>query len=107
MARDGVGIRTFPLIIADIDHTHNSPHLSEYAARSDRASFTRAHLRAFRDHREFFAEHPMLAMSSALGSARVALGSFDLPHALVFAAYWLQGLWRLVFFRHPQEKDHL
>jgi glycosyltransferase involved in cell wall biosynthesis len=105
MVRDGVGVRYVPAIVACIDHAHESPHLSDYAARNNRASFVRAHMRIFRDHRDFFAAHPRLAMRNAINSCKNALRAYDIPHAAAFVGYWLQGLWRLVLLRRPQEKD--
>ena len=103
LARDGVRIRYLPQQTTWIDLTHPGEHLSAVAARRDRSSFIRAHLRVFRDHKEFFAAHPRVAMGSAIGSFKNALRAYDIPHALIFVGYYLQALARIFFRRRSQK----
>lgn len=104
LARDGIGIRYIPEVTMRIDRAHEGEHVSASAIRRDPATFARAYLRVFHDHRRFFADHPDLAMSSARASFKIALRAFDLACASFFAFYYLRAGLRLLFGKGVEDE---
>jgi glycosyltransferase involved in cell wall biosynthesis len=96
LARDGITARYFPEKIILIDLLHTGEHLSNVAARRDPTSFVRAHLRIFKNHQTFFANHPRVAMDRAIVGMKLALRALNPIATARFALYYLQSCWRLI-----------
>lgn len=104
MARDGVKMCFLKGSVTRVDRMQPEGHLSHSAARNDPASFVRANLRIFHDHRDFFAQYPRESMKRAIAAIKIAWRAYDPLHAVLFFYYYLQGAARLVFRKGKEQE---
>lgn len=105
MVRDGIGVWYVPVVIANKDHSHDKPHLSDYAARTDPASFVRANIRIFQDHAEFFTQYPGEAMKRAVGAFKVAVRAADPLHVALFGIFYIRALALVILGKGKKDEE--
>lgn len=97
-ARDRVGIRYFNVVVKNMDRLSTTGHLSSYGSRKS-APFVSAYVRIFREHRQFFLQHPDAYMRHALRATKVALRAHMPLYALWFGGRYVESSLRCVVFK--------